>query len=79
MRCYPRLYSSTIGKPTDGTPEKSRFFSLTFLGDIVYPDRDGVLEHDPVDRLLAAARGQGAVVVEILVHQDGQEVHHVHV
>ena len=57
---------------------QKKIFSLTFL-KMVYPDSDGVLEHDPVDRLLTAARGQGAVVVEVLVHQDGQEVHHVHV
>ena len=46
---------------------------------LVYSDRDGILEHDPINGLLAPARGKRAVVVEVLVHQDGQEVHHVHV
>ena len=42
-------------------------------------DSQRVFEDHPVDGLLAAARGEGAVVVEVLVHQHRQEVDHVNV
>ena len=45
----------------------------------LYPDGDGILEYDPVYWLLAASCGQGAVIMEILVHQDRKEVHYVHI
>ena len=38
-----------------------------------------IFEDNPVDGLLTASGGEGPVVVEVLVHQHRQEVHHVHV
>ena len=58
--------------------KKLLFLPPLFI-EYFYSNGDGVLEHDPVDGLLAAPCRQGAVVVEVLVHQDRQEVHHVHV
>ena len=40
-------------------------------------DSHRVLEHHPVNRLFASTCSQGAVVVEILVHQDREEVDNV--
>ena len=42
-------------------------------------DSQGILEYHPVDGLLTATSGEGPVVVEILVHQDRQEVYNIHI